>query len=85
MNTAEQKFREGYMGNQVTIIDYTEQGNSIYVNLEVLDEGQDKIYAEEVRFLDDLIYGDLVHAKRSPLTDGCRKETIQYLKNYFNR
>lgn len=73
------------MEHQIAIIDYTEQGNSIYVNLEVQDAGQDKMFSEEVRFLDDLLYGDLVHAKRSPLTDGCRKETIQYLRNYFNR
>lgn len=73
------------MDNQVTVIDYTEQGNSIYVNLEVRDAGQDKTFTEEVRFLDDLLYGNLVHAKRSPLTDGCREETIQYLRSYFNR
>lgn len=73
------------MDNQVIIIDYTEQGSSIYVNLEVFDAVQNKVFSEEIRFLDDLLYGDFIHAERSPLTDSCRKKTIQYLRNYFNR
>lgn len=73
------------MGNQVTIIDYTEKDASIYVNLEVFDAEQGKTYREEVRFLDDLLYGDLVHDKRSPLSESCRIETINYLRTYFER
>ncbi len=73
------------MANQVTVIDYTKMGNSIYVNLEVFDAVQNKMFAEEVRFLGDLLYGDILHARRSPLTDNCRLETIEYLRNYFSQ
>lgn len=73
------------MANQVTVIDYTKMGNSIYVNLEVFDAVQNKMFAEEVRFLGDLLYGDILHARRSPLTDDCRLETIEYLRNYFSQ
>lgn len=73
------------MGNRVTIIDYTEQRNSVYVNLEVFDAEQNKVFTEEIRFLDNLLYGDLLHARRSPLTDSCRIETVEYLRNYFSR
>lgn len=73
------------MGSQITIIDYTEQRNSIYVNLEVYDAQQNRIFIAEVRFLGDMLYGDLLHSKRSSLTNICRLETIEYLKNYFSR
>lgn len=73
------------MDNQVTLIDYTKKGNSIYVNLEVFDVEQGKTYREEVRFLDDLLYGDLVRDKRSPLSESCRIKTIKYLRTYFDR
>ncbi|WP_422121999.1 hypothetical protein DHX103_09210 [Planococcus sp. X10-3] len=73
------------MDNRVAIIDYVQQGNSIYVNLEVFDAGQNKVYIEEIRFLGDMPYGDLLHERKSPLTDNCRVATIAYLKNYFSR
>ncbi|MFC3209709.1 hypothetical protein [Planomicrobium okeanokoites] len=73
------------MDNQVIIIDFTKQDASIYVDLEVFDDVQKKTFREEVRFLDDLLYGDLVHDKRSPLSESCRIETIEYLKVYFDR
>lgn len=73
------------MKNRISVMDFTEQGSSIYIKLEVFDAGQDRLFAEEVRFLGDLLYGDLLHPGRSPLTDDCRKETVEYVKNYFGR
>lgn len=73
------------MDNRVIIIDFTEQGTSIYVKLEVYDAEQNAAFTEEVRFLGDLLYGDLLHPGRSPLTDRCRTETVEYLRNYFGR
>lgn len=73
------------MDNRVMIIDFTEQGTSVYVKLEVYDAEQDAAFTEEVRFLGDMLYGDLLHAGRSPLTDSCREETVDYLRNYFGR
>jgi len=73
------------MENRIAIIDYTEQRDSIYIDMEVFDAGQNKLYREEVRFLGELLYGDFTHAERSPLTEQCRKQTVEYLKNYFNR
>ncbi|WP_033543823.1 hypothetical protein [Planococcus sp. CAU13] len=73
------------MGNRIVITDYSEQGKSLYIKLEVFDAGKNTLFAEEVRFLDDMLYGDFLHAERSPLTDNCRKETVDYLKNYFGR
>lgn len=71
------------MENRISIIDFAEQGNSIYIKLEVFDAAQDRLFAEEVRFLGNLLYGNLVHPGRSPLTDACRDETVEYVKNYF--
>lgn len=73
------------MDNTITIFDYTERGNSVYINAEVFDAVQNNSYIEEVRFLGDLLYGDLVHATRSPLSEKCRKQTVEYLRQYFNR
>lgn len=66
-------------------MDFAERASSLYITVEVFDAAQNSLYRDEVRFLDDLLYGDLVHAGRSPLTEGCRKETVEYLKKYFNR
>ena len=73
------------MENRMAIIDYTQQRDSIYIDLEVFDAAHNRLYREEVRFLGEQLYGDLIHAERSPLTEQCRKQTVEYLKNYFNR
>lgn len=73
------------MDNRIAIIDYTEHGTSIYVKVEVFDAERSTLFAEEVRFLDDLLYGDLLHPKRSPLTAECRQEASEYLRRYFGR
>lgn len=69
----------------VTVIDYVDQGNSLYVQVKVYDGETEKVYREEVRFLDDLLYGELVHPAKSPLSESCRIATVEYLKNHFGR
>ncbi|SDG95937.1 hypothetical protein SAMN04487975_10289 [Planococcus glaciei] len=73
------------MKHQISIIDYVEQGSSLYIELEVRDAETGSQFREEVRFLDDLLYGELVHPKKSPLSESCRIAVIAYLKNHFNR
>lgn len=71
--------------HHILINDYVEQGNSIYIQIEVVDAEQQKHFREEVRFLGDLLYGELVHPEKSPLSKSCRLAVIDYLKNHFNR
>lgn len=73
------------MDCQITVTDFIEQGTAIYIKIEVYDHQKEQGYKEELRFLGDLLYGDLIHPKRSPLTEECRLETIVYLKQYFGR
>jgi hypothetical protein len=73
------------MTHQISIIDYAERGSSLYIQLDVLDAQTEKRFREEVRFLDDLLYGELVHPEKSPLSESCRMAVIAYLKNHFNR
>ncbi|MDN7228894.1 hypothetical protein QWY15_16605 [Planococcus sp. N064] len=73
------------MKHQISIIDYVEQGSSLYIQLEVRDAEAGSQFREEVRFLDDLLYGELVHPEKSPLSESCRTAVIAYLKNHFNR
>lgn len=73
------------MNCQITVTDFVEQNTAIYIQVEVYDPQTNQRYQEELRFLDDLLYGDLVHTKKSPLTEQCRLETIAYLKSYFDR
>ncbi|MGO1060230.1 hypothetical protein ACTL32_13935 [Planococcus sp. FY231025] len=73
------------MEHQVTLIDYAERGTALYIQAEVFDAGQGERFREEVRFLGDLLYGDLVHPEKSPLTQSCRLYVISYLKTHFNR
>lgn len=73
------------MEHHIAIIDYTEQRDSIYVDVEVFDATQNERFRAELRFLGDLLYGDLVHAERSPLTEECRMQTVAYIRKFFNR
>ncbi|MBD8015159.1 MULTISPECIES: hypothetical protein [Planococcus] len=73
------------MKNEIRVTDFIEQGTAIYIKAEVYDHQQNQWYEEELRFLDELLYGDLVHPRKSPLTEQCRLETIAYLKQYFGR
>lgn len=73
------------MKHEISLIDYVEQGNSIYIQITVFDGNLQQSFQNEVRFLDKLLYGELVHPKASPLTESCRLEVIDYLKKYFNR
>lgn len=73
------------MAHQITLIDYAERGTALYIQTEVFDAGQEKHFREEVRFLGDLLYGELVHPEKSPLTENCRLHVISYLKTHFNR
>ncbi|MCJ1909654.1 MULTISPECIES: hypothetical protein [Planococcus] len=73
------------MKHEISLIDYVEQGSSIYIQLTVFDGNLQQRFQNEVRFLDELLYGELVHPKDSPLTESCRLEVIGYLKKYFNR
>ncbi|ANU09067.1 hypothetical protein A1A1_15498 [Planococcus antarcticus DSM 14505] len=68
---------------QITVTDFTEQGTAIYIKIEVYDHQKKHRHQEELRFLGDLLYGDLVHPKKSPLSEECRLDTIAYLKQYF--
>lgn len=70
---------------QITVTDFIEQGTAIYIKVEVYDHQEDQRHCAELRFLEELLYGDLVHPKKSPLSEKCRLDTIAYLKQYFNR
>lgn len=69
----------------IQIVDYVEQGQSLYIQLKIVDTGAGTAVEGEVRFLGELLYGELVHEKKSPLTDAARMETIAYLKAHFGR
>lgn len=73
------------MDCRITVTDFIEQGTAIYIKVEVYDHQNEQGYQEELRFLGELLYGDLIHPKKSPLTEECRLETIGYLKQFFGR
>lgn len=73
------------MDHHIIIHDYVERGTSIYIQVEVVDGEQRTRFQEEVRFLDNLLYGELVHPEKSPLSKSCRLAVIDYLRNHFNR
>lgn len=73
------------MAASVQIVDYVEQGQSLYIQLKVIDAETGTAVEDEVRFLGELLYGELIHEKKSPLADPVRIETIAYLKTHFGR
>lgn len=73
------------MKTTVQIMDYVERGQSLYIQLAVIDGETEKQVTGEVRFLGELLYGDLIHDRKSPLTEQARIETIAYLKAHFGR
>ncbi|MFC4711564.1 hypothetical protein [Planococcus dechangensis] len=73
------------MKTMVQIVDYAERGQSLYIQLAVTDGETEKRISGEVRFLGELLYGELVHDKKSPLSEQARMDTIAYLKAHFGR
>lgn len=73
------------MTASVQIVDYVEQGQSLYIQLKVVDAETGASVEGEVRFLGELLYGELIHEKKSPLTETSRVETIAYLRTHFGR
>lgn len=73
------------MDCRITVTDFVEQETAIYVKIDVYDQQRNQRHQEELRFLGELLYGDLVHPKKSPLTEQCRVETIAYVREYFSR
>ncbi len=69
----------------VQIRDYVEQGHSLYIQLKVVDAEAGTTVEGEVRFLGELLYGELIHENKSPLTNQARIEAIAYLKTHFGR
>lgn len=72
-------------GHWVSLVDFVEHGPSIYIQVAVYDAETGRHFREEVRFLDELLYGEFVHPQHSPLSDACRHCVIAYLKDRFNR
>ena len=74
------------MKHLVRILDYNNiYQHSIYVKVTVYDAETGKEHNDEVRFLSDMLYGDLVHQDRSPLSPDCRnyvQETL--MRKYAN-
>ncbi|TWT04354.1 hypothetical protein FQV26_15555 [Planococcus sp. CPCC 101016] len=73
------------MNCQITVTDFVEQGTAVYIKVKVYDYQKNHQYQEELRFLGEMLYGELIHPKKSPLTEECRLEIIAYLRKYFGR
>jgi len=73
------------MKTVVQIVDYAERGQALYVQLTIIDGETEKPISGEVRFLGELLYGELIHDKKSPLSEQARIDTIAYLKAHFGR
>lgn len=73
------------MKTRVQVVDYVERDQSLYIQLNVIDGETQEQLCGEVRFLGELLYGELIHERKSPLTEQARMETIAYLKAHFGR
>lgn len=73
------------MHTRIQIVDYVERQQSLYIQLTVVDGETGNQLVGEVRFLGELLYGELIHEKKSPLSEQARIETIAYLKAHFGR
>lgn len=70
--------------HRVRIIDFNNiHQHSIYVKVIVYDDGLGKEFADEIRFLDGMIYGDLVHPQRSSLSPDCREYVREFLVSKY--
>ena len=57
--------------------------HSIYVKVMVYDAILDREFHDEVRFLYDMLYGDLVHPERSSLSPDCREYVQNLLRHKY--
>ncbi|MGM9928108.1 MAG: hypothetical protein ACI35P_09180 [Bacillus sp. (in: firmicutes)] len=73
------------MEHMLRIIDFNNiHHHSIYVKVIAYDAESGKEFKDEIRFLDGMIYGDLVHPQRSPLSPGCREYVRELLLHKYN-
>ena len=74
----------GKENHLVRILDFNNiHQHSIYVKVLVYDDDTGKEYSDEIRFLNGMLYGDLVHTERSPLSLECRSYVQEVLLSKY--
>lgn len=69
----------------ISIIDFITTGHkTTFVKIVGYDAELGSKFEGEVRFLDGMPYGDLIHPDRSSLSAGCRQYVHDYLINKYS-
>lgn len=58
--------------HSITIIDFAWHGTTLFIEFTAFDAERQEPFQAMVRVVDDTPYGDIIHEKRSPLSDTCR-------------
>ncbi|KAA9021719.1 hypothetical protein [Niallia endozanthoxylica] len=68
----------------VSIIDFKSTGfNTVFVKVNGYDAESGQKFEGEVKFLDGMPFGDLIHPQRSSLSPTCRHKVRSYLLNKY--
>ena len=69
----------------VSIIDFKSTGfNTVFVKVNGYDAELGQKFEGEVKFMDGMPFGDLIHPQRSSLSSSCRHAVRGYLLNKYN-
>lgn len=70
--------------HSLTIIDFIQTGHKTwFVKVVGFDFDADRQFEGEVKFVNDLPFGDLIHPKRSHLSQSCREFVREDLINKY--
>ncbi|MGM0903048.1 MAG: hypothetical protein ACQEXB_18365 [Bacillota bacterium] len=69
----------------VSVIDFKSTDfKTVFVKVNGFDAGLGKKFEGEVKFVDGMPFGDLIHPQRSCLSPTCRHTVRSYLLNKYN-
>ena len=69
----------------VSIIDFnSSDSKTVFVKVNGFDAELGKEFEGEVKFVDGMPFGDLIHPQKSPLSSTCRHTVRSYLINKYN-
>lgn len=71
--------------HSINVIDFrTTSYKTTFVKFEVYDAEVGKRFNGDVRFVDGMPFGDVIHPQKSPLSSSCRELVRERLLNKYN-
>ncbi len=65
---------------EFSILDYVKNGQTVFVTFQVRDVAQSTTHKGMVRIVGNIPYGDIIHPKKTTLSEACRQFVYESLE-----